>query len=133
MKRLMAMVAVGVCAAVGAKAQEMTYGQVEFMNSCAVCHGQSGRGDGPMADELQKRPADLTRLAERNGGEFPSLNVYSTIDGRYVIAAHGTRDMPIWGRAFREEDRETYGPDEGEAVSSLRVEQLTRYIETLQR
>jgi mono/diheme cytochrome c family protein len=53
-------------------AQEMSNGQQEYLNSCAVCHGADGKGDGPLADELRKRPSDLTTLTRRNGGEFPT-------------------------------------------------------------
>ena len=55
-----------------AAAQEMSYGEAEYQNSCAVCHGLEGQGNGTLADELIKRPADLTALAKKNGGEFPS-------------------------------------------------------------
>lgn len=132
MMRILVAVAAAALLIRGAAAQEMSYGQAEYLNSCAVCHGTRGKGDGPMADELQKRPADLTRLSDKNGGVFPALRVYATIDGRFVVPAHGDRDMPIWGRQFLEEDRETYGQEEGEAISSQRIEKLTRYIETLQ-
>lgn len=132
MIRILVAVAAAALLTRGVAAQEMTYGQAEYLNSCAVCHGKAGKGDGPMADELQKRPADLTRLSDKNGGVFPALRVYSTIDGRFVVPAHGDRDMPIWGRQFLEQDSETYGQEEGEAISSQRIEKLTRYIETLQ-
>jgi len=42
-----------------------------------------------------------------------------------VVAAHGSRDMPIWGKVFR-----TLGDD---AMVRLRVENLTHYIESFQR
>jgi mono/diheme cytochrome c family protein len=35
---------------------------------CASCHGADGKGDGPMAKSLKVKPADLTRIAARNGG-----------------------------------------------------------------
>jgi putative copper export protein/mono/diheme cytochrome c family protein len=31
-----------------------------FAANCVVCHGAGGRGDGPLADKLSVRPADLT-------------------------------------------------------------------------
>jgi putative copper resistance protein D len=31
-----------------------------FAENCAECHGAGGRGDGPLADKLPVRPADLT-------------------------------------------------------------------------
>lgn len=125
--------ALAVSVTIGASAQEMGGGQAEYFDSCAVCHGQEGKGDGPMTDELQKRPADLTRLAEKNGGEFPYARVFAVIDGRYIIRGHGEREMPIWGRQFLEADTKVYGPDGGEIVTTERIHELTGYIQSLQR
>lgn len=116
-----------------AAAQEMSYGEAEYLNSCAVCHGAEGKGDGPLADELLKRPADLTRLAERNGGTFPYWRVFAVIDGRYIVPGHGDRDMPVWGRQFLEEDAKIYGPSGGEIVTTERIHNLAGYIQSLQR
>lgn len=119
-------------AAAAQEAEDMTYGEAEFLNSCAVCHGLSAKGDGPMAEELVTPPADLTRLSERNGGQFPYSRVFSMIDGRYVVPAHGNREMPVWGQAFVEEDNENFGKD-GELVTAQRIHELTQYIQSLQR
>jgi mono/diheme cytochrome c family protein len=118
------------CEASGA--QEMSYGQAEYLNSCAVCHGIDGKGDGPLRDLLVKPPADLTHLSERNGGTFPYSRVFATIDGRYATPSHGNREMPIWGRQFLEEDAKTYGPSGGEVVTTERIHNLAGYIATLQ-
>ncbi|WP_342587254.1 c-type cytochrome [Mesorhizobium helmanticense] len=115
-----------------AVAQEMSYGEAEYLNSCAVCHGVDGKGDGPLRDLLIKRPADLTHLAERNGGTFPYSRVFATIDGRYAIPSHGNREMPVWGYQFLEDDAKTYGPTGGEVVTTERIHNLAGYIETLQ-
>ncbi|TIS89757.1 c-type cytochrome [Mesorhizobium sp.] len=114
-------------------APEMSYGEAEYMNSCAVCHGPDGRGDGPLGDLLVKRPADLTRLAKRNGGRFPYSRVLATIDGRYAVPSHGDREMPVWGRQFLEQDEKLYGPSGGEVVTTERIHNLAGYIEMLQR
>ena len=116
-----------------AAAQEMSYGEAEYLNSCAVCHGFEGLGDGPLADELQTRPADLTQLAQKNGGEFPYWHVFATIDGRFVVPGHGERDMPVWGRQFLEGDVPEFGPKGGEAVTTARLSELTDYVQSLQR
>ena len=113
-------------------AQEMSYGQAEYLNSCAVCHGVYGKGDGPLRDLLIKRPADLTHLSERNGGTFPYSRVFASIDGRYAIPSHGKREMPVWGRYFLEDDAKTFGPSGGEVVTTERIHNLAGYIETLQ-
>lgn len=96
-----------------------------FRAYCAVCHGVDGRGGGPAADSLKKRPADLTQLSRKNGGKFPAVRVAHVIQGDDVVASHGSRDMPIWGSVFRTlGDRETV---------KLRVENLAAYLESLQR
>jgi len=71
-----------------------------FQTYCSSCHGVSGRGDGPVAGELRRRLPDLTQFSSRNGGVFPSERVRRIVDGRDVTA-HGNRDMPVWGDAFR--------------------------------
>jgi mono/diheme cytochrome c family protein len=114
-------------------AQEMSYGKAEYLNSCAVCHGVDAEGDGPLTEVLMKRPADLTRLAERNGGRFPYQRVFAVIDGRFDVSSHGEREMPVWGRQFLEEDSKLYGPSGGEIVATDRIYNLTNYIESLQR
>jgi mono/diheme cytochrome c family protein len=79
-------------------AQKVDPGELEFLSSCGSCHGVEGKGKGPMSAALKATPPDLTVLAKNNGGVFPFSKVYEVIDGRKVIAAHGTREMPVWGR-----------------------------------
>jgi mono/diheme cytochrome c family protein len=74
-------------------------GAQAFRTYCASCHGVTGRGDGPVAAELRRVPPDLTQFSARNGGVFPSVKLTRIIDGRDV-AAHGLREMPVWGDAF---------------------------------
>ena len=100
-------------------------GPAMFRAYCAVCHGPNAEGGGPAAAALKKRPADLTQLSRKNDGKFPTLRVEHVIQGSDVVAAHGSRDMPIWGAVFR-----TLGDD---ATVKLRVENLTNYLESLQR
>lgn len=77
-------------------------GQARFAQYCAVCHGADAKGNGPFANLMTTKPSDLTALAKNNGGEFPFGRVYDTIDGRNLLAAHGTTDMPIWGRDMKD-------------------------------
>jgi mono/diheme cytochrome c family protein len=132
MKRLL-LAAVLFALAIPAHGQKMSYGQAEFLNSCAACHGADGRGEGDLASELKTKPADLTVLARDSGGEFPAWRVAAVIDGRYVIPAHGGRDMPVWGKLFLESDAEEFAPEEAAAVTQERIRQITEYIATLQR
>lgn len=82
-------------------------GHIVYQSHCAVCHGPTGRGDGPFAPLLHATPADLSRLAARNGGELPFWRVYETISGSELLPAHGTREMPIWGEALARESTTT--------------------------
>lgn len=133
MMRWLAATAMWLTATAAADGQEMSYGQAEYLNSCAVCHGAEGKGDGPLTEELVKRPSDLTVLAEQNGGEFPFWRVFAVIDGRYLVPGHGERDMPVWGRQFLEGDAPKFGPKGGEVATRQRILELTEYVQSLQR
>ena len=81
-------------------ADRLDIGKREYEASCASCHGINGKGKGSFAELLQVGMPDLTTMARRNGGVFPITYAYNVIDGREVIKAHGTREMPIWGRTL---------------------------------
>lgn len=68
-----------------------------YRSYCASCHGVGGRGDGPVAVSLAKPPADLTQLGVRYGTPLPVDRLAEWIDGRRAVAAHGPREMPVWG------------------------------------
>lgn len=51
------------------------------MENCASCHGDTGRGDGPLATDLGVPAADLTRIAARRDGVWPLLEVMAIVDG----------------------------------------------------
>ncbi|RPI64110.1 MAG: cytochrome c [Lysobacterales bacterium] len=75
-------------------------GEEIFLKYCSACHGESGRGDGPVARSLVTAVPDLTAISRRYG-EFPTTRIADTIDGRGPrIDAHGTRAMPVWGYEF---------------------------------
>ena len=98
-----------------------------FKAYCAACHGIEGKGNGPAASALKKAPTDLSELAKNNGGKYPELTVVIAIKGDAAIASHGSIDMPVWGRLFR--DTVSHG-DQGEV--QLRISNLASYIKTLQ-
>ena len=72
-----------------------------FNAYCASCHGLDATGSGPAAKALTKAPADLTKITARNGGSFPETKIRRYIEGADEIAAHGSRDMPVWSTLFR--------------------------------
>jgi mono/diheme cytochrome c family protein len=117
---------------VPAAAQHRTLAANEYRLSCQGCHGPRGKGDGPAARSLARKPADLTLLEQSNDYRFPYLKVFQAIDGRAVIPAHGAREMPVWGRRYVEDIGETYGPYGGEAAVRARIEGLVQYVRSLQ-
>jgi mono/diheme cytochrome c family protein len=112
-------------------------GRREFEDNCATCHGMEARGDGPMRPFLVRPPTDLTTLAQRNGGSFPRTRIADLIDGRGLEqpGSHGTRDMPVWGRIYREQsEAQTRGtPFPPEWSVRGRIVALVDYLQTLQR
>ena len=109
--------------------ENVARGAALFRIHCASCHGPGATGDGPVAPALRKKPADLTTLTKRAGGKFPEERVRSTIDGRTALAAHGAREMPVWGLSFADPGRDVSSEREIEAE----IRALVRYLASLQR
>ena len=108
-------------------------GKREFEARCASCHGVSGKGNGTITDLLRRSPPDLTQLAKSNGGILPMERLYQSILGESV-AAHGSRDMPVWGTVYRADAAGYYGevPYDPEGYVRGRVLSLLEYISRLQ-
>lgn len=100
-----------------------------FLRYCASCHGADARGHGPLAASLTPPPKDLTRLALDNGGEFDESAVMASVDGRRQVAAHGSRDMPVWGAVFQEEGSDAPYPA---YQSLLKTRLLVDYLASIQ-
>ena len=110
-------------------------GKADFEKLCAPCHGTSGKGDGPHAAHLAKKPADLTLVTQKYGS-FPEQKVFETIAGLDMPDGHGTREMPIWGDVFITEEvgRSTRVEDAMKASdeASRRIAGLVRYVGSIQ-
>lgn len=65
-------------------------GASTFSELCSTCHG-------PEAAGLAGNGPDLRGLAARNGGAFERDRIAEWIEGRSIPAAHGEREMPVWG------------------------------------
>lgn len=109
----------------------LTDGAELYGELCAVCHGQSGMGDGPAASALKKAVPDLTGLAAKNDGKFPRQQVQDAIAGKSRVVSHGTVDMPIWGQIF-EDARPDLKPFRRRALARQRIYNLTEYVATIQ-
>jgi mono/diheme cytochrome c family protein len=103
-----------------------TSGKDMYRQYCASCHGVDGRGDGPAAPALKVPTTNLTTLAMKNGGTFPAAHVAAVIQGDGMTAAHGSKDMPVWGPIFRAMGGHS------QAQVQLRIRNLVTYLETIQ-
>jgi mono/diheme cytochrome c family protein len=102
-------------------------GQEMYTSYCAVCHGADGTGNGPAASALKVPPTDLTTLAPKNGGTYPALQVSTVLRGDVDLPAHGSEDMPVWGRLFR-----SMSQGHNSEVQQ-RIANLNQYVESLQK
>mgnify|MGYP003387459168 CR=1 FL=1 len=102
----------------------LAWGKDIYMTYCGSCHGESGKGDGPAAAGLKAFPPDLTYISTRYGGAFPQTLVKNYIDGEQPIAAHGSRQMPVWGKLFRR--------DKSDTEARMQISALTTYLESIQ-
>ena len=126
--------AAALLASIGASAFEAVTladysGEEIFLKYCSACHGETGRGDGPVARGLVTAPPDLTAISRRYG-EFPAMLIADTIDGRRArVDAHGTRTMPVWGYEFWVEEG-------GDVVAQREMKQviakLVDYLRSIQ-
>ena len=101
-------------------------GKEMFNSYCAVCHGTAAKGDGLAASAMKTAPTDLTALAKKSGGKYPSAHVASVIRGQsscHLTAARicrcGDRRSPASAKGTR--PKRSREPPTGWA-----------YIETLQ-
>jgi glycine cleavage system protein P-like pyridoxal-binding family len=120
------------CAPVPVQRDVMQMSGLEMYQSfCASCHGVGGEGDGPVAPLVKIHVPDLTRIAQRDGGEFPTEDVRRTIDGRFDRPAHGPRDMPVWGWQFYRSQTPN-DPVERARVDAL-IERLVQHLRSIQK
>ena len=120
-----------ICAATGGFADEL--GKQDYMNGCAGCHGESGMGQGQIAELLTISVPDLTTLSANNDGEFPMLEVIHVIDGRTDLRAHGG-PMPVWGNIYKKDAMGSSGISGGaEALTRGRILSIAYYLESIQK
>jgi len=103
-----------------------TSGKQMYSSYCAPCHGVDGKGNGPVAPALKMPPTDLTLLAKNNKGKFPDTHIVTVLENGSLLPAHGTAEMPVWGPILGKMN--TTNPQD----KTLRVSNLSRYLETLQ-
>ncbi len=104
-------------------------GRLAFVENCAVCHGADAKGTGPLAADLDPRPADLTRISARHGGTFPRDHVMSTING---YGSDGDRPMPHFPVEQLGELVQIENPNGTTTPTPEHLLELADYLESIQ-
>lgn len=105
----------------------LSAGRETFVQFCAPCHGRDAKGGGPVASLLLTRPSDLTQISRRNDGAFPLAALEGELlETRLPTSAHGSVQMPIWGRTF-------LAIDASATLVRARVANLLAYLESMQQ
>lgn len=105
-------------------------GAEDYAAYCSSCHGATGKGDGEVASDLTRKPADLTKLSKRNKGAFPKTRVMAQIWG--YAGAKGRGVMPDFGPLLQGEMVPYDGGDGIETPTPIRLVQLAEYLTSLQ-
>jgi mono/diheme cytochrome c family protein len=100
-------------------------GKATFQESCAACHGEGGKGDGPASGAMKRRPTNLTTLA-RQKGSFRASDVEASIKGTSQVVAHGSPGMMVWGALFLAD------ANGNQAKADARISDLVAFIESIQ-
>jgi mono/diheme cytochrome c family protein len=100
-------------------------GRTLYLQYCASCHGADGKGGGEVAASLKTAPTDLTALTK--DGQFEADRVRTSIDGTHAASAHGTREMPVWGKVLAKT-----GERRGEGWAATEIWTLVEYLRSIQ-
>jgi mono/diheme cytochrome c family protein len=115
----------------GSASQGVDVGKYLYESHCAICHGSSGT-DSDRGPYWSKPVPSLATLSNRNGGVFPFMRVYETIDGRNEVQTHGPRDMPVWGKEFTAQSLDLNPYYNPEGFARAKILALTEYVYRLQ-
>ena len=111
---------------------QLDVGKKQYMKYCATCHGPSGtrhrRHRVASVHEAAHQPDAARRRT--TAATFPMMDVIGIVRGDQPIAAHGTREMPVWGEIIGGDPTEEgmYKKDEAEA----KILTIGKYLESIQ-
>ena len=103
---------------------EAPYGRADYVRYCSACHGELADGKGPVANVLTPSPPALTRLRAKYGRPL-GTSLVAYVMGDTMPRAHGTSDMPVWGRDLK-------APDGGDMDVVGTIWRITTYLESIQ-
>ena len=96
---------------------------------CAVCHGVTGRGDGPAAPALSNPVPDLTQFGAQTGSAYHA-QLESVISGTDRTVHKDIVGMPLWFREFQYVRRDKFGHPRT-TYANLKIHSLAEYVEEL--
>jgi mono/diheme cytochrome c family protein len=73
---------------------DLAKGKSIYGDKCLKCHGEKGKGDGPKAEDLEKKPADYTDKAKM---------VKFTDEDLKKAVKEGKKPMPAFGKKLTDE------------------------------
>jgi mono/diheme cytochrome c family protein len=73
---------------------DLAKGKSVYVDKCLKCHGEKGKGDGPKAEDLEKKPADYTDKAK--------MAKFTDEDLKKVVK-EGKKPMPAYGKKLTED------------------------------
>ena len=118
------------------KQMPMTYKDVALKNGhemydqlCAVCHGATGAGDGPVASALSNPVPDLTQFKAETGSQYHA-RLESAISGINRTVHKDIVGMPLWFREFQYVRRDKFGHPRT-TYANLKIHALAEYVEEL--
>ena len=77
--------------------EQLARGKEIYAKTCVVCHGESGKGDGPASATLEQKPADFTDSTHSK---------YYSDQGRIYIIKKGVKGTPMkdWESVLNEKE-----------------------------
>ena len=96
---------------------------------CAVCHGVTGRGDGPAAPALSGPVPDLTEFKAKAGSECHA-KLESVISGMDRTVHKDIVGMPLWFTEFQYVRRNKFGHPRT-MYANMKIHSLAEYVEEL--
>ena len=101
-------------------------GKVSYDKYCTSCHGPGG-APGSAVFPATKKPVDLRTIAQRNGGDFPSMKWWDFIFSSRPAGVHAQ----TWEN-IRKDQNETVEVERDMTAHSV-VANIERYVESIQR